>query len=79
MCVACHGGDRYAGRFPEDGSGSADIGAHFLPYDTGNFLFSSAAGLAETDQAAAIYALNQNALQAGPTTAIRTIPGAAPA
>ncbi len=27
VCVACHGGDKYAGKFPEDGSGAADIGA----------------------------------------------------
>src|SRR6202035_5300556 len=43
-CIACHGGDYYAGSFPSDGTGQADVGAHFLPYDAGNFAFSSAAG-----------------------------------
>jgi hypothetical protein len=68
-CVACHGGDHYAGKYPEDGTGRADIGAHFLPYDAGNFAFSSTAGLTEADQEAAIYNLNQNVLKAGPNTA----------
>jgi Putative Ig domain len=68
-CVVCHGGDRYAGSFPADGSGSADIGAHFVPYDSGNFSFSSRPGLTETDLAPAIHALNLNVLNAGPTTA----------
>jgi hypothetical protein len=35
-CVACHGGDHYAGSFPTTSSPSPDIGAHFLPYDTGS-------------------------------------------
>jgi hypothetical protein len=68
-CVVCHGGDHYAGKFPENGSGFANIGAHFLPYDTGNFEFSSAAGLTESNQELAIYNLNQNVLKAGPTAA----------
>jgi len=68
-CVVCHGGDHYAGKFPEDGSGFANVGGHFLPYDTGNFEFSSKAGLTEADQAQAIYFLNQNVLNAGPTVA----------
>jgi hypothetical protein len=66
-CVACHGGDNYAGAFPEDGSGFADIGAHFLPYDTANFAFSSKPGLTEADQSDQIYNLNQNVLKANPT------------
>jgi hypothetical protein len=68
-CVVCHGGDHYAGKFPEDGSGSANVGGHFLPYDTGNFEFSSKFGLREKDQEQAIYFLNQNLLNAGPTPA----------
>jgi len=69
-CVACHGGDHYAGKFPEDGSGVANIGAHFLPYDTGNFEFSTTqAGLTEAAQTEQIYHLNQNTLSAGPTAA----------
>jgi hypothetical protein len=68
-CVACHGGDHYAGQFPEDRPGVANIGAHFLPYDPGNFEFSSVAGLTLADQEEAIYQLNQNVLNAGPTVA----------
>jgi len=68
-CVVCHGGDHYQGRFPEDGSGFANIGGHFLPYDTGNFEFSTKPGFTEPDQEEAIYHLNQNVLQAGPTQA----------
>jgi hypothetical protein len=78
VCVACHGGDHYAGRFPEEplgapGAGPAGIGAHFLPYDTGNFTFSTAPGLTEADQEEAIYALNQNVLLAGPTVATQEL------
>jgi len=63
-CVVCHGGDKYAGHF----SGTAaNVGGHFLPYDTGNFEFSSKVGLREVDQEASIYNLNQNVLLAGPT------------
>jgi hypothetical protein len=58
VCVACHGGSNYAGHFPEDGSGLPDLGAHFLPYDAGNFLFSSAKGYRKEDQEAAIKQLN---------------------
>jgi putative Ig domain-containing protein len=61
-CVACHAGDKYTGSFPTDGSGAADVGAHFLPYDTGNFAFSSVAGLTQKDQEPAIFHLNQNIL-----------------
>jgi hypothetical protein len=69
VCVSCHGGDKYAGRFPEDGTGNANIGAHFLPYDSGNFGFSTKAGLTAADQEESIYQLNQNVLLAGPTPA----------
>ncbi len=72
-CVVCHGGDHYAGKFQEDGTGPANIGAHFLPYDTGNFLFSSKPGLTEADQSLAIYFLNQNVLNAGPTIAAKEL------
>jgi hypothetical protein len=68
-CIVCHGGDHYAGKFPENGSGFADVGGHFLPYDTGNFEFSSKPGLTEADQELAIYHLNRNLLNAGPTQA----------
>jgi YVTN family beta-propeller protein len=68
-CVVCHGGDHYAGKFPEDGTGAADVGGHFVPYDVGNFEFSSKPGLTEADQEQAIYHLNQNLLNAAPTVA----------
>jgi hypothetical protein len=67
-CVVCHGGDRYAGYFPPTGT-AASVGGHFLPYDTGNFEFSTKVGLREVDQETAIYNLNQNVLKAGPTAA----------
>ena len=74
-CVACHGGDHYAGRFPETplgspGAGPANIGAHFLPYDTGNFSFSTKSGLTEADQEEAIYQLNQNVLKTDPPAGV---------
>lgn len=68
-CIVCHGGDHYAGKFPENGSGFANVGGHFLPYDAGNFEFSSAPGLTKCEQQEAIYNLNQNLLNAGPTPA----------
>jgi|GEM_PF-821982 len=68
-CVVCHGGDHYAGKVPEDGSGFANVGGHFLPYDLGNFEFSSKPGLTKADQQLALYNLNQNVLNAGPTVA----------
>lgn len=71
-CVICHGADHYASRFPEDGT-NPDVGAHFLPNDTGNFEFSSQAGLTEADQSANIFHLNQNALGATTTATIRTL------
>lgn len=67
-CIVCHGGDHYAGPFPSDGTGKPNVGAHFLPYDVGNFLFSSQAGLRQSDQETSIYHLNQNVLNTGPTT-----------
>jgi YVTN family beta-propeller protein len=72
-CVVCHGGDHYAGKFPEDGTGAADVGGHFVPYDVGNFEFSSKPGLTEADQEQAIYHLNQNLLNAAPTVAEREL------
>ncbi len=68
-CVVCHGGDHYAGKFPENGSGFANVGGHFLPYDVGNFEFSSVPGLTKCEQENAIFHLNQNVLKAGPTVA----------
>lgn len=72
-CVACHGGDLYANRFPTDGTGEANIGAHFLPYDTGNFAFSSKPGLTEVDQQKSLHALNTNVLATNPTPATQNL------
>jgi hypothetical protein len=73
-CVVCHGGDHYQGKFPEDGSGFANIGGHFLPYDTGNFEFAKQQpGLGESDQRESIYHLNQTVLWTGPTQAERDL------
>jgi hypothetical protein len=64
--VVCHGGDQYAGKFPENGT-VANVGGRFVPYDAGNFEFSSKPGLTGADQEQAGYFLNQNVLNAGPT------------
>jgi hypothetical protein len=68
-CVVCHGGDHYAGKFPQDGTGFANVGGHFLPYDAGNFEFASKIGLQKCNQEDAIYHLNQNILNGGPPQA----------
>jgi hypothetical protein len=65
-CVPCHGGDHYAGHYPQDGSGPADFGGHMLPYDKGNFTFSKVDGLNDALRETAIYSLNQNLLNADP-------------
>jgi hypothetical protein len=70
-CIVCHGGDHYAGHFLA--GNSANVGAHYLPYDTGNFEFSSVPGLTEADQEEAIHSLNQNVLNTGPTVAEREL------
>jgi hypothetical protein len=65
-CTVCHGGNKYAGKFPEDGTGTADLEAHFLPFDIGNFEFSMRPGspaLTMEAQQEAIYQLNQNVLK----------------
>ena len=55
-CVGCHGGNKYAGKFPEDGTGPANIEAHFLPFDIRAFAFhSSKPGLTKADQEEAIF------------------------
>ena len=66
-CVVCHGGDHYAGHYLAHAS--ANVGAHYLPYDTGNFEFSRVPGLQPPDQEEAIYNLNQNVLKTNPTLA----------
>lgn len=58
-CVACHGGTQYNGRFAARGiAPSPYLGAGFLPFDTGNFLFGSNSGLTEAQQSQAIHDLN---------------------
>ena len=58
-CVACHGGTTYNGRFPEQATASPFLGARFLPFDTGNYLFSSKSSLSEASQSEAFFQLNQ--------------------
>ena len=58
-CVACHGGSTYNGRFPEQATASPFLGARFLPFDTGNYLFPSGSSLSEATQSEAFYQLNQ--------------------
>lgn len=58
-CVACHGGNKYNGKFPEKEGASAHLGANFLPFDTNNYLFSSKAGLSEAAQSAQFFELNR--------------------
>jgi len=58
-CVACHGGTQYNGRFAARGNApSPYLGAGFLPFDTGNYLFGSNSGLSEAQQSQAIHDLN---------------------
>lgn len=71
-CVACHGGTQYNGRFPEKGQPSPNLGAGFLPFDTGNYFFSSRPDKTEAAQSEPIYRLNQlvRATEGGATTAV---------
>lgn len=57
-CVACHGGSRYNGRFPSADASSPLLGSNFLPFDTGNYLFSSNPALTEANQGAAVHSFN---------------------
>jgi mono/diheme cytochrome c family protein len=64
-CVACHGGSKYNGRFPDgkarlDGAPdpSPDLGSRFLPFDLSNFLFGSAPALTQAAQNDALWQLN---------------------
>lgn len=68
-CVACHGGAQYAGRFPERGNPSPNLGSNFLPFDTGNYLFSTALDLTEPAQGAALKRLNELVVATQPTKA----------
>jgi mono/diheme cytochrome c family protein len=74
-CVACHGGTQYSGRFPEGGNPSPDLGAHFLPFDTGNYGFSATSTLTEASQSPMIHALNKLVLDTAPTAATTALIG----
>ena len=73
-CVACHGGSNIGGRFPDHGLPSPDLGARFLPFDTGNYLFSSDSALTEASQALAFMQLNDWVVDTdgGPTSGSAT-------
>ena len=58
-CVACHGGETYNGKFPEQANSSGYLGSRFLPFDTGNYLFSTVSSLTESAQTESFYQLNQ--------------------
>jgi hypothetical protein len=49
------------------------LGGQFLPYDVGNFEFSSKPGLTKADEEEVIYLLNNNILNAGPTQSERDL------
>lgn len=71
-CVACHGGAQYRGRFPETGTPSPYLASGFLPFDTGNYLFSGDAALTESAQGASFYGLNQLVRATEPVSASKT-------
>jgi hypothetical protein len=80
-CVACHGGSKMGGRFPdftEQHTPSPLLGSRFLPFDTGNYLFSGRAGLSEISQSGAFYGLNSLVVQTegtGDTATKRLVAG----
>lgn len=58
-CIACHGGPNYGAKFPEKGNPSPLLGARFLPFDTGNYAFSTRSSLTEAAQSKALHQLNE--------------------
>ncbi len=62
-CTACHGGDAYGGRYPDDGSGRPDLGSHWQPFDTANLKFKSTQDLGVANLA--MMTLNQRMVGAG--------------
>ena len=60
LCVICHGVSRY--------SGSADLGARFLPFDLSSFQYS--ASLGRNSQESGFKELNQGILQSNPSAAV---------
>jgi mono/diheme cytochrome c family protein len=74
-CVACHGGNQYNGRFPESGQPSPYLGSGFLPFDTGNYLFSSNPTLSEATQGKSFHNLNllAKATENNGNTAVSTL------
>jgi hypothetical protein len=78
-CVACHGGNNYAGRYSDGVAPTvADIGAHFLPFDVHNFAFSDHSGLTQADQVSEIRDLNALILATNPTHATKDLIGCSP-
>ena len=71
-CTACHGGDSYGGRFPDDESGSPDMKSRWLPFDMANLVFSSKQDAGGNN--AAIKILNQRLI--GPNLDALTTPRA---
>ncbi len=57
-CTTCHNTNLATSKFTD--VTKPDIGARFLPYDTGNFLFSTRSSYTEIAQTEAIYKMNQN-------------------
>lgn len=62
-CLSCHGGHF-------DGTTFEVTGAHFLPFDVDNFIYSSATGHGLSAQQARFRKLNRMVLATGPTAAI---------
>ena len=60
-CVACHGGTHYSGKFTDKLGTLASpyLGSSFLPFDTGNYAFSTDNSLRKPEQQAAIIELNK--------------------
>ncbi len=71
-CVACHGGDQYAGRY-RTANNNPHLGAHFLPFDNANYHFSTQPGLRLADQEASIKQLNLLLLETDRTDAANAL------
>jgi hypothetical protein len=70
---------RIFGGFPETGEGTPDLQSYFLPYDVGNFLFSSKRPNTLDDLQLPIFELNENAWLVDRDIAfqnLRTVPNA---
>ncbi|MES2091673.1 MAG: hypothetical protein V4532_17105 [Pseudomonadota bacterium] len=72
-CVACHGGVQYSGRFQDRGNPSPDLKATFLPFDTGNYVFSTQSNLTEAAQSASLRQLNDLVLATSPSASTTSL------